>query len=92
LSRFEDGYVGFSQLRFFQVVQSCLSLNKEQIKTELGKSRKTIIDGLNSSAECSDVFVKFQWLKDEYEKLVILESGLKECIKPIIENTVHYPT
>lgn len=91
LSRYEDGCVGFSQLRYFQVLQSWESFSNEQLKTELGKARKTIINGLNRSVEHPQIYKKYRWLRDEYEKLVILQDGLKENIKPINENTIHYP-
>lgn len=92
LTRYQDGCVGFSQLKFFQVIQSSVAASDQKLKNALARCRETIIDGLNHSVEHPDIFEKYDWLRNQYEKLVILEPGLKEDIKPIPENTIHYPT
>ncbi|MBI3479721.1 MAG: hypothetical protein HY016_05100 [Nitrosomonadales bacterium] len=91
LTRFKDGCVGFSQLRFFQVIQSWVAMTDGHLKEGLNKSRQTIIDGLNHSAEHPHVYAKYEWLRVQYEELVILESGLKPCIKAVPENSIHFP-
>jgi len=91
LKRYSDGCVGFSQLRYFQVLQSWVGYSDEKLKHELRKAKKTIVDALNSNFEEPKVYEKLIWLKNEYDNLVILEAGLKEDIKPIMENTIHYP-
>ena len=92
LKRYDDGCVGFSQLRYFQVLQSWSEYSKEAMKSELRKAKNAIVKGLNSSFENPNIYQKFIWLKNEYKKLKILDDGLKEEIRPIQENTIHYPT
>jgi len=90
LSRFEDGCVGFTQLRYFQVLQNSSVTSPEEIKSELEKARDTIINGLNMSVENPRVYEKYQWLKHQYEQLTILGSDIKSEIRSASENTIHY--
>ncbi len=90
LSRFDDGCVGFTQLTFFQVLQSSSIIGSDKIKAELEKVSGTIIEGLNSSGERSRVYEKYRWLKKQYEELIILDQKLKPFIKSPRENTIHY--
>lgn len=91
--RFEDGCVGFHQMIYFQVLQNSDFLDSIKLKAELDKVRKTIIDGLDSNFEQSDVHLKYQWLKQEYDKLIIFESEKKkiyELNEGISGNNIHY--
>ncbi|MCL2291142.1 MAG: hypothetical protein FWC34_10675 [Bacteroidetes bacterium] len=92
LYRFEDGCVGFHQMIYFQVLQNSSFLNKTRLKKELKKIRKTIINGLDDSFENSEIHAKYQWLKKEYDKLIIFEE--KEKIYEINEGlsggNIHY--
>lgn len=90
LSRFEDGVVGFTQLRYFQVLQNSSIINPEEMKSELEKARATIINGLNMSVENPRVYEKYIWLKQQYEKLTILDHDIKTVIRSPMENTIHY--
>jgi hypothetical protein len=91
--RFEDGCVGFHQMIYFQVLQNSNFLDSTKLKDELAKVRKTILDGLDSNFEQSDVHLKYQWLKQEYDKLIIFESEKKkiyELNEGISGNNIHY--
>ena len=75
-----------------------------QLLTEsLRKVRKVIVNGLDSSFEKTEVFVKYTWLKDQYNKLIILsdydfetktEEHIKQKIRElndgIVGNNIHY--
>ncbi|RRB02660.1 hypothetical protein [Larkinella rosea] len=94
LSRFDDGCVGFHQMIYFQVLQSWTEMEISELKSELKKVKQAIIDGLDSSFEFSDIHSKFKWLKAEYEKLIILENGVKEKIHELNDGiagqNIHY--
>jgi hypothetical protein len=93
LDRFDDGCVGFHQLIFYQVMQSAPTFS-HSFKDELDIIRKVIIDGLDNSFEKPDVFQKYKWIKDEYNKLIILTKGLKKEIYEVRcadnSNNIHY--
>jgi hypothetical protein len=91
VKRYEDGCVGFCQLRCFQVLQSWNRIDKLKLKRILKKAKDVIINGLNTSFEEPDLYEKYVWLKNEYNALAILDTGIKEEIKTIFENTIHYP-
>lgn len=74
LERFEDGCVGFHQMIYFQVIESWTEMSVEKLTASLEKVRKVIVNGLDLSFERPDVFVKFKWLKEQYNKLIILED------------------
>jgi hypothetical protein len=78
LDRFDDGFVGFHQMIYFQVLQNSNILDKKILKRELNKIRKTIINGLDSSFEHADTHLKYHWLKSEYEKLIITKIEKKK--------------
>ena len=91
--RFEDGCVGFHQMIYFQVLQNSPFLDSLKLTRELKKVRKTIITGLDANFEQSDIHLKYQWLKREYEKLIIFESEKKkiyEINEGISGNNIHY--
>lgn len=94
ISRFDDGCVGFHQMVYFKVLQSSTEKEIPKLKTELKKIKQTIIHGLDSSFEFPDIHNKFKWLKNEYEKLIILEDNVKEKIYEINDgiagHNIHY--
>lgn len=90
LKRYDDGCVGFSQLSFFQVMQSTNGMDKEIFLKHFFRSRETIIKGLNSNFNSPRIFKKYTWLMQEYERTIILEDGIKETIRPISAQDIHY--
>lgn len=86
LGRYDDGCVGFHQLIYYQVIESWTEMTPELLTESLSKVRKVIISGLDSSFEKPEVFEKFKWLKEQYNKLIILndfdfETKTEEHIK-----------
>ena len=94
IKRYTDGCVGFNQLIYFQVVQSWIEINEEYLKSILVKIRKQIIKGLDCSFENSGIFEKYNWLKNEYNGLIIFGEGIKQNIKDLNEditgNNIHF--
>lgn len=94
LDRFEDGCVGIHQLIFYQVHQNSSAISKKQIVEDLKKSKDTIIHGLDSNFVTPHIFDKYKWLKNQYNKLIILEDNIKEEFHDISEpdshNNIHY--
>lgn len=92
--RFDDGCIGFHQMIYFQVIQSWTEMTKENLQIELLKIKNTIIKGLDSSMEDPRTFEKFNWLKKQYNDLVILTENVKEKIYDLNAGTygpnVHY--
>ncbi len=74
IERFSDGSIGFHQMIYFQVMQSWTEMTDAKLKLSLGKIRKVIVNGLDSSFENPSVFEKFKWLKEQYNKLIILKD------------------
>ena len=74
IDRFEDGCVGFHQMQYYQVMESWEEMTVEKLTISLDKVRKVIINGLDESFEKPDVFKKYKWLKDQYQKLIILDD------------------
>jgi hypothetical protein len=74
IERFEDGCVGFHQMKYYQVMESWEEMTTEKLTTSLDKIRKVIIKGLDDSFEKPDVFEKYKWLKEQYHKLIILDD------------------
>ena len=85
LTRYNDGCVGFHQIKYYEVLQSWIGMSKEQLKLDLGIIRQNIINGLDADFEHPDIFLKYQWLKDAFNDLIILENGTKQPIKAINE-------
>ena len=86
LDRYDDGCVGFHQLIYYQVIESWTEMTPKLLTESLSKVRKVIISGLDSSFENPEVFEKFKWLKEQYNKLIILndfdfETKTQEHIK-----------
>ncbi|BFG69813.1 hypothetical protein KACHI17_06940 [Sediminibacterium sp. KACHI17] len=103
LDRFEDGCVGFHQLIYYQVIESWTEITPELLAESLRKVRKVIINGLDVSFENVEVFEKYKWLKDQYNKLIILsdydfetktEEHIKQKIRDlndgISEHNIHF--
>lgn len=100
LCRFEDGCVGFHQMIYYQVMDGWEEMTDDVKISSLGNIRKVIINGLDSSFENSDVFEKYKWLKEQYNKLIILsdfdfetktEENIKYKIRDIREDhTIQY--
>lgn len=103
IDRFDDGCVGFHQMIYFQVLESWTEMTAEKLISSLGKVRKVIVRGFDSSFEKPDVFEKYKWLKEQYNKLIILEDfdfktktheNIKIKIRELNENisghNIHY--
>lgn len=103
LDRFEDGCVGFHQLIYYQVIENWTEMTPELLTESLRKVRKVIIGGLDSSFEKPEVFEKYNWLKEQYNKLIILsdfdfdtktEENIKQKIRGLNEGiagqNIHY--
>ncbi len=78
-------------------------MTKEKLIDSLAKIRKVIIVGLDMSFEKSEVFEKYKWLKEQYNKLIILsdfdfnsktDENIKIKIRELNENisghNIHY--
>ena len=78
-------------------------MTPEILTESLRKVRKVIISGLDSSFEKPEVFEKFKWLKEQYNKLIILsdfdfetktEENIKQKIRELNERiggqNIHY--
>ena len=95
IERFADGSVGFHQMIYYQVIQSWTEMTDQKLKESLDKVRKVIISGLDASFEHADVFEKYNWMKEQYHKLIILndynrEAKTEENIKIRIRNLNEY--
>lgn len=93
LQRFEDGCVGFHQMKYFEVIGSSDLQNQYNIKDKLIKIRKTIISGLDDHFESADTYDKYIWLKKEYDKLIILSNEklkIYEINEGIPGQNIHY--
>jgi len=94
LNRFEDGFVGFHQMTYYQVLQSWIKMDKKQLKKDLEKIRSAIISGLDSTFENPDIFEKYVWLKSQYNELIILSDNtkinIKELNQGIAGQNIHY--
>lgn len=78
LNRFDDGCVGFHQMIYLQVLQNSSRMSVIQLLASLKKVKETIIQGLDSTFEYPNVHEKYTWLKNQYNKLLILEFDLPE--------------
>jgi hypothetical protein len=74
IDRFEDGCIGFHQMIYYQVIESWTEMTSVKLISSLSNVRKTIIDGLDSSFENTDIFEKYRWLKEQYNNLIILRD------------------
>ncbi|WP_079491613.1 hypothetical protein [Maledivibacter halophilus] len=71
IDRLSDGTVGFHQMIVLQVVQNSTVITDKQLTEHLDLIRDVIIKGLDSSFNTPNVYEKYVWLKEEYEKLLI---------------------
>jgi hypothetical protein len=103
LDRFDDGCVGFHQMIYYQVIENWTEMTADILIESLSKVRKVIVNGLDSSFEKPDVFEKFKWLKEHYNKLIILDDfdfetktheniklKIRELNEDIAGHNVHY--
>lgn len=74
LSRFEDGCIGFHQMIYYQMIESWTEMTTRKMINSLNNIRKIIISGLDDSFENPDVFEKYKWLKEQYNRLNILSD------------------
>lgn len=74
VDRFSDGCVGFHQMIYYQVLESWTKMTEEKLIESLKKVRRVIVAGLDSTFEKPDVFEKYNWLKEQYNRLIILED------------------
>ncbi len=72
VDRFNDGCVGFHQMIYYQVIESWTEMTEGELIESLEKVRKVIVAGLDATFEKPDVFEKYNWLKEQYNKLIIL--------------------
>lgn len=91
INRFDDGCVGIHQMNYYQVVQNSTEITHEKLTDSLNKIRKVIISGLDLSFEKTQVYEKYRWLANQYEKLIILddidfETGEKTKLKFKLNN------
>lgn len=82
INRFEDGCAGFHQMQFFQVMQSEV-VEQGMLKYNLDIIRNRLIDGLDMSFSKPEVFLKYKWLMDQYNELIILEDKVKKPIHDV---------
>lgn len=103
VDRFDDGCVGFHQMIYYQVIESWEEMTKEKLIESLSIVRKVIVKGLDTTFENPDVYEKYKWLKEQYNKLIILEDfdfetktyeNIKLKIRELNENiagqNIHY--
>lgn len=74
IDRFDDGCVGFHQMQYYQVMESWEEMTIEKLTESLDNVKKVIIKGLDESFENPAVYEKYNWLKDQYHKLIILSD------------------
>ena len=53
---------------------------QNKLKYDLDVIRKRLIDGLDMSFSKPEVFLKYQWLMNQYNELVINEDNVKKPI------------
>lgn len=103
IDRFDDGCVGFHQMIYFQVIEGWTEMNSTTLTESLSKVRKVLVNGLDSSFEKPDVYEKYKWMKEQYNKLIILDDfdvetktneNIKLKIRELNENihgqNIHY--
>lgn len=78
INRFDDGCVGFHQMIYYQATECWVEMSSERLRESLDEIRKFIINGLDQSFENPDIFDKYKWLKEQYEKLIILSDCIFE--------------
>ncbi len=84
IDRFEDGCVGFHQMIVLQVIQNSSIISNDDLTNYLDIIRKRIIEGLDSNFENRNIFSKYNWLRNQYSKLIIFDD-LKQAIRDVKE-------
>jgi len=74
LNRFDDGCNGFHQMIYYQVTQSWIEMTNDKLISSLANIRKAIVKGLDTYFESPDIFEKYRWLKEQYNKLIIIDD------------------
>ncbi|MFZ5940216.1 MAG: hypothetical protein ACOYXB_06545 [Bacteroidota bacterium] len=93
IKRFSDGCVGFHQMIYFEVLQSWKKMSERRLKIGLTRVKKTIINGLDNSFENPNIYNKYLWLKNEYDKLYIddkIKPRLYNLNEDIAGQNIHY--
>lgn len=102
LDRFFDGCVGFHQMIYYEVVENSDVMTKDELVRGLTKIRKVIIEGLDMSFENPEVFEKYKWMKEQYNKLIIsdydyntkervlVKVKIKELNEGIFGHNIHF--
>ncbi len=94
VKRFPDGCVGLHQMSYFEVIQSLSEMDPHALKSNLCRVKQAIINGLDNSFQEPSIYKKFEWLRTEYQKLIILCEGAKEPFHELNENisgnNIHY--
>jgi hypothetical protein len=79
IKRFNDGMVGFTQLIFLQVMSNAPDIiRKFSFDKLLHQSKYVIIDGLDQNMFDTHIFEKYQWLKEEYNQLILSDEETKK--------------
>ena len=80
-------------MKYFEVINSSFYNDIQTLKKIIERARNTIINGLDNSFHSSDVFAKYNWLKEKYNGLYI-EENIKPLIRCLNEdlagNNIHY--
>lgn len=94
IERFCDGCVGFHQMIYFQVIQPNGEREIQHVQRLLERIRQVIIKGLDSTFERADIYSKYEWLKEQYSKLIIFPENTKKKIYKLNEsitgNNIHF--
>ena len=88
---------------YYQVIESWEEMTKEKLIESLSVVRKVIIGGLDTTFENPDVYEKYKWLKEQYNKLIILgdfdfetktyeniKLKIRELNENIVGQNIHY--
>ena len=94
LDRFSDGCVGFSVLKYFQIYDNAPTIHSSKtFKQELKKTKNIILHGLDASFEHPDIYSKYDWLRQEYNNLIILteeKTPIYNLNEGIRGGNIHY--
>ncbi len=72
VQQFDDEFIGFHQMVYYQVHQSNIEIKKEDITTDLIRTKQIINEGLVQTRDNIETHSYFKWLKNHYESLTIL--------------------
>lgn len=72
ITRFEDGLVGFTQLSFLLVMSNAPDvIPKDDYRILVKRIKDKLINELDNNMTNSNVFEKYNWLKDEFNNMPI---------------------